>query len=111
MSSAASPRFWAGPIRYCRWASREKPAYFWSVVLGALGPIQLAVVPPVRNFIGDYNAPPIPVTYPGESRENENTAKPIGLASLPLRGEHGKETDAMLTTLDVTQFPQDLESS
>ncbi|KAK1712843.1 NADH-ubiquinone oxidoreductase 9.5 kDa subunit [Colletotrichum lupini] len=63
MSSAASPRFWAGPIRYCRWASREKPAYFWSVVLGALGPIQLAVVPPVRNFIGDYNAPPIPVTY------------------------------------------------
>ncbi|EXF76406.1 NADH-ubiquinone oxidoreductase 9.5 kDa subunit [Colletotrichum fioriniae PJ7] len=75
MSSAASPRFWAGPIRYCRWASREKPAYFWSVVLGALGPIQLAVVPPVRNFIGDYNAPPIPVTYPGESRENENTAK------------------------------------
>ncbi|CCF41408.1 NADH-ubiquinone oxidoreductase 9.5 kDa subunit [Colletotrichum higginsianum] len=64
MSSAATPRFWAGPIRYCRWASREKPAYFWSVVLGALGPVQLALVPPIRNYLGDYNAPPIPVTYP-----------------------------------------------
>ncbi|TDZ35966.1 NADH-ubiquinone oxidoreductase 9.5 kDa subunit [Colletotrichum sidae] len=62
--SAASPRFWAGPIRYCRWASREKPAYFWSVVLGALGPVQLALVPPVRKALGDDNAPPIPVTYP-----------------------------------------------
>lgn len=64
--SAASPRFWAGPIRYLRWSSREKPAYFWSVVLGALGPISVAVVPPLRNLVGDYNAPPIPVSYPGE---------------------------------------------
>ncbi|KAK7455366.1 NADH-ubiquinone oxidoreductase 9.5 kDa subunit [Colletotrichum acutatum] len=83
MSSAASPRFWAGPIRYCRWASREKPAYFWSVVLGALGPIQLAVVPPVRNFIGDYNAPPIPVTYPGESREKTKTPRKADKAPSP----------------------------
>ncbi|KAL2753980.1 hypothetical protein ACRALDRAFT_2109391 [Sodiomyces alcalophilus JCM 7366] len=58
------PRFWAGPLRYIRWASRERPAYFWSVVIGATGPLQLALVPPVRRWLGDDNAPRIPVTYP-----------------------------------------------
>ncbi|KAL2161365.1 hypothetical protein VTH06DRAFT_8587 [Thermothelomyces fergusii] len=62
--SGATPRFWAGPLRYCRWAARERPAYFWSVVIGGLGPVTLAVVPPVRRALGDENAPPIPLTYP-----------------------------------------------
>ncbi len=65
MSSGLAPRFWAGPIRYCRWAAREKPAYFWSVMLGAAGPVTLAVVPPVRHYFGDLDAPVIPTTYPG----------------------------------------------
>lgn len=63
--SGAAPHFWATPIRYCRWAARERPAFFWSVVVGALGPVTLAVVPPVRRALGDENAPPIPLTYPG----------------------------------------------
>jgi hypothetical protein len=63
--SAITPRFWAGPIRYIRWASREKPAYFWSVVIGTLGPVQMIIVPPIRRYFGDYDAPPIPMTYPG----------------------------------------------
>lgn len=63
--SAATPRFWAGPLRYARWASREKPAYFWSVVIGSLGPVSLFVVPPMRRAFGDFDAPPIPLTYPG----------------------------------------------
>lgn len=63
--SGATPRFWAGPVRYLRWAARERPSYFWSCVIAALGPAQLIAVPPVRRYFGDYDAPPIPLTYPG----------------------------------------------
>ncbi|KAK3935611.1 hypothetical protein QBC46DRAFT_397129 [Diplogelasinospora grovesii] len=62
--SAITPRFWAGPIRYCRWAARERPAYFWSVVIGAMGPVMLVTVPPIRKALGDDDAPQIPMTYP-----------------------------------------------
>ncbi|KAL2183246.1 hypothetical protein L209DRAFT_758744 [Thermothelomyces heterothallicus CBS 203.75] len=63
--NGATPRFWAGPLRYWRWAARERPAFFWSVVIGALGPVTLAVVPPIRRALGDEDAAPIPLTYPG----------------------------------------------
>ncbi|KAK3363445.1 hypothetical protein B0T25DRAFT_562460 [Lasiosphaeria hispida] len=59
-----APHFWAAPIRYFRWAAREKPAYFWSVVIGAAGPVSLIVVPPLRHRFGDPDAPTIPMTYP-----------------------------------------------
>ncbi|AEO54774.1 hypothetical protein MYCTH_2313956 [Thermothelomyces thermophilus ATCC 42464] len=62
--NGAAPRFWAGPLRYWRWAARERPAFFWSVVIGALGPVTLAVVPPIRRALGDEDAAPIPLTYP-----------------------------------------------
>jgi hypothetical protein len=62
--SAASPQFWAGPLRYCRWAMREKPAIFWSIVIGAAGPISVPIIPPIRHYFGDVDAPQIPVTYP-----------------------------------------------
>lgn len=65
VSGAAGPRFWATPIRYCRWAARERPALFWSVFIGALGPVSLFTVPPIRRLLGDDDAPPIPLTYPG----------------------------------------------
>ncbi|TLS22122.1 uncharacterized protein PpBr36_09223 [Pyricularia pennisetigena] len=61
---SSSPRFWAGPLRYCRWAARERPAYFWSVVIGSMGPVTLLVVPPIRYRLGDVDAPEIPMTYP-----------------------------------------------
>jgi hypothetical protein len=32
--STVPARFWGQPIRYLRWASHEKPAIFWSVILG-----------------------------------------------------------------------------
>ncbi|KAJ9155714.1 hypothetical protein NKR23_g2003 [Pleurostoma richardsiae] len=64
MSAPVTPRFWAGPLRYCRWAARERPAYFWSVFIGALGPVTLVVVPPIRKALGDEDAPTIPMTYP-----------------------------------------------
>jgi hypothetical protein len=68
MNTLATPRFWAGPIRYCRWAARERPAYFWSVIIGAAGPISMFIIPPLRQRFGDPDAPPIPQTYPSTYR-------------------------------------------
>ncbi|KAK0703519.1 hypothetical protein B0T26DRAFT_731751 [Lasiosphaeria miniovina] len=64
MSSPLGPRFWAGPLKYMRWSARERPAYFYSVVIGAAGPLMLVVVPPLRRRLGDEDAPMIPLTYP-----------------------------------------------
>ncbi|KAH6675046.1 hypothetical protein BGZ60DRAFT_491861 [Tricladium varicosporioides] len=58
------PRFFSQPFRYLRWASIEKPAIFWSLVIGTMGPVSLVVVPPIRKALGDENAAPIPLTYP-----------------------------------------------
>ncbi|KAH8662221.1 hypothetical protein BX600DRAFT_551031 [Xylariales sp. PMI_506] len=62
--SNPTPRFWAGPLRYWRWSAREKPAYFWSVILGGSGLVMLAVVPPIQSRLGYKRAAPIPMTYP-----------------------------------------------
>ncbi|KAI1403228.1 NADH-ubiquinone oxidoreductase 9.5 kDa subunit [Hypoxylon fuscum] len=59
-----SPQFWAGPLRYWRWAAREKPAFFWSVIIGATGPLMLATIPPISTRLGYERSPPIPMTYP-----------------------------------------------
>jgi hypothetical protein len=58
--------FWNHPLRYLRTAAHEKPAIFWSVVLGSLGPISLAVGRPFREWIGDEIPKAIPGSYPGE---------------------------------------------
>ncbi len=63
--SALTPRFWAGPIRYCRYAAREHPAYFWSVVIAGLMPVTFIVAPPIRRALGDEDPVPVPMTYPG----------------------------------------------
>lgn len=71
--SAIAPQFWAGPLRYCRWAARERPALFWSVMIGAAGPVAMPFAAPVRHYFGDVDPAPIPVTYPG-TKGNFNTA-------------------------------------
>lgn len=63
--SGVYPRFWATPIRYLQWSARERPAYFWSIVVGAIGPISIPITLKIREWAGDENAPKIPVTYPG----------------------------------------------
>ncbi|KHO01342.1 uncharacterized protein MAM_00343 [Metarhizium album ARSEF 1941] len=63
----SSPVFWSTPLKYCRWAARERPALFWSVIIGAAGPIAMPIVPPIRKYFGDVDPAPIPVTYPGMS--------------------------------------------
>jgi hypothetical protein len=61
----SAPIFWSTPLKYCRWAARERPALFWSVIIGATGPIAMPIVPPIRKYFGDVDPAPIPVTYPG----------------------------------------------
>ena len=67
MAAAVPKTFWGSPIRYLRWASHEKPAIFYSCILGAFGPVALVVIPPLRRMVGDEDPPKIPMTYPGES--------------------------------------------
>lgn len=69
--SMSSPRFFSQPIRYLRWASFEKPAIFYSIVVGSLGPVIMVVVPPIRRRLGDGPRPPIPLTYPSQSTLQE----------------------------------------
>ncbi|KIW00544.1 uncharacterized protein PV09_07899 [Verruconis gallopava] len=59
------PFFWHQPLRYMRWAARERPALFWSCVVGGAGPLIVVAAPPLRaRFFNDYRPPPIPSTYP-----------------------------------------------
>ncbi|KAJ9495039.1 n19m, NADH-ubiquinone oxidoreductase 9.5 kDa subunit [Exophiala xenobiotica] len=62
--SGVPQRFWGTPIRYLQWAMHEKPAIFWSCVLGGMGPMCFVVVPPLRRWAGDEDPPQIPLTYP-----------------------------------------------
>ncbi|KAI0191930.1 hypothetical protein F4808DRAFT_465227 [Astrocystis sublimbata] len=59
-----TPQFWAGPLRYWRWAARERPALFFSCVIGGAGPVILLTVPPLLKQLGYERAKPIPMTYP-----------------------------------------------
>lgn len=61
---SAYPRFFSQPFRYLRWAAIEKPAIFYSIVIGGLGPVTIFVVPPIRTMLGDPKRPEIPLTYP-----------------------------------------------
>ena len=65
-TAMAPVQFFQSPGQYIRWASREKPAIFWSIVLGSFGPIIATVVPPIRHRLGDGPRPLIPLTYPSE---------------------------------------------
>ncbi|KAK5727260.1 n19m, NADH-ubiquinone oxidoreductase 9.5 kDa subunit [Elasticomyces elasticus] len=58
--------FWSTPGTYIHWAARHKPAIFWSMVVGSMGPVVVVVAPPIRRFFGDGPRSQIPLTYPGE---------------------------------------------
>jgi len=77
---SAAPVFWSTPLRYCRWAARERPALFWSVIVGAAGPALMPIVPPIRHYFGDVDPAPVPVTYPG-MRPSPTFAAPCGTVS------------------------------
>ena len=58
--------FWSNPSLYIKWASRHKPAIFWSLVVGSMGPIMAFTVPPIRRAMGEKPRPQVPLTYPSE---------------------------------------------
>ncbi|TAQ86212.1 hypothetical protein B7494_g5460 [Chlorociboria aeruginascens] len=60
----STPRFFSQPLKYLHWASIEKPAIFFSIVVGCIGPVMIVTVPPLRHRFGDPNRPEIPLTYP-----------------------------------------------
>jgi hypothetical protein len=62
----STPRFFSTPFRYLRWASRERPAIFWSIFIGSLGPPMIVIVPPIRHYFGDLPREPVPMTYPSK---------------------------------------------
>jgi hypothetical protein len=63
----ATPQFWSTPLRYLRWASHEKPAIFYSIIIGSMGPVSLVALPPIRRALGDVDPEPIPLTYPSKT--------------------------------------------
>lgn len=67
--SAIPKTFWSSPIRYLKWASYEKPAIFYSVILGCMGPVAIVAIPPLRRLAGDENPPLVPLTYPSKWTE------------------------------------------
>lgn len=67
MAPGPAPLFWSTPLRYWRWAARERPAYFWSMVIGLAGPAAILVIKPIRYYVGDVDAPQVPLSYPSAS--------------------------------------------
>ncbi|KAI8937944.1 hypothetical protein NX059_005627 [Plenodomus lindquistii] len=60
----SSPRFFQQPLRYLHWASINKPAYFYSIIVGLSGPVVVLTVPPIRRYMGAEPIAKIPMTYP-----------------------------------------------
>jgi hypothetical protein len=66
-----SPLFFRQPLRYLKWASINKPAYFYSIIVGCIGPVMVVTVPPIRRYMGEEQIQKIPMTYPGTYGEIE----------------------------------------
>ncbi|KAH9996526.1 hypothetical protein BJV77DRAFT_987515 [Russula vinacea] len=65
MSSILSP--FRNTYRYLQRQAHESPVLFYSVVLGAIGPVLAYTVPPIREHFGYRPPEPIPITYPRAS--------------------------------------------
>lgn len=76
-----SPLFWSAPLKYCSWAARERPALFWSVIIGGAGPLLMPIVPPIRHYFGDIDPAPVPVTYPGAFFSSTRAVCPAPMGS------------------------------
>lgn len=76
--STAAPFFFKEPLRYLRWASINKPAYFYSICVGLAGPGTIAVVVPARKYLGYERIAKVPQTYPSTCRSDVKSAgKPL----------------------------------
>ncbi|EDP44726.1 hypothetical protein MGL_1208 [Malassezia globosa CBS 7966] len=62
MSTLTRP--FVNTLKYLQWASHARPVVFYSLLLGALGPVSVVVVPKYRAQFGWKPAERIPVSYP-----------------------------------------------
>ncbi|KFY81411.1 hypothetical protein V500_11448 [Pseudogymnoascus sp. VKM F-4518 (FW-2643)] len=60
----STPRFFSQPLKYLHWAAIQKPAIFYSIIIGSMGPVLVLTAPAIRHRLGDGPRPPIPSTYP-----------------------------------------------
>jgi hypothetical protein len=72
---APSPLFFRQPLRYLKWASINKPAYFYSIIVGCIGPVLVVTVPPIRRYMGEEQIQKIPMTYPGTYAEYKRSIR------------------------------------
>ncbi|CAG8509713.1 2502_t:CDS:2 [Ambispora leptoticha] len=51
----------------------DRPAYFWSLVIGFVGPVYVLVMPPIQRKYGRVKPESIPYTYPMPNRPRRPT--------------------------------------
>ncbi|UZJ53254.1 hypothetical protein CBS101457_002574 [Exobasidium rhododendri] len=70
MASMASNPFRA-TFRYLQNSAHEKPIIFFSLIIGAIGPIAVVTVPNIRRRYGWQPSERIPTSYPIPQRQRE----------------------------------------
>ncbi|OBT84138.1 hypothetical protein VE02_07491 [Pseudogymnoascus sp. 03VT05] len=75
----STPRFFSQPLKYLHWAAIEKPAIFYSIIVGSMGPVLVLTVPKIRHRLGDGPRPPIPSTYPSTFLHHFNARIRVGM--------------------------------
>jgi len=77
------------------WAAHEKPAIFFSIVIGAIGPVMLVSAPSVKRAFGVVPRAQIPMTYPSElksTRPSTWTSADEIIQSRQVRGRSRQDT-------------------
>ncbi|KAH9939615.1 uncharacterized protein BXZ73DRAFT_43651 [Epithele typhae] len=54
--------------RYLQRQAHEQPVIFYSLIIGSVGPIMVATVPPIRRAFGWKPTEPAPLSYPVPNR-------------------------------------------
>ncbi|ELR01791.1 hypothetical protein GMDG_00891 [Pseudogymnoascus destructans 20631-21] len=67
----STPRFFSQPLKYLHWAAIQKPAIFYSIIVGGIGPVLVLTVPKIRHRLGDGPRPPdsLYISYSRGSKE------------------------------------------
>ncbi|PWN94837.1 hypothetical protein FA09DRAFT_332502 [Tilletiopsis washingtonensis] len=71
MASIFSANPLRGTWRYLQRSAHEQPVVFYSLLIGAAGPVAVVAVPPIRRAYGWQPTERIPTTYPLPQRERE----------------------------------------
>lgn len=101
------PQYFQQPLRYMRWASHEKPAIFYSVVIGAGGPLSFVVAPPIRRMFNDGPRERIPLTYPSKLSVLGSVCTPRRLRSR----RASQLTGVLQYRLDLGKYRRDMTTS